>query len=291
VLASRRVARSGSAEVRGKVGARSARGVSASRLHAAGRAQHPGIELGLPAFADYLASHPAIAGQEIDDARAGDLYLACAALTGDRVAVSALQRACAGAIYGYLKPFSGGRAFVAEVAQDLWGGLLAGSPGAAPKLRAYSGRGPLVAFIGISAQRIALRSLRREDAGARVATRAASERERISTDTELGYIKRRYRAAFEACIEEALAALDDHSRMILRLYFVDGVSLERLGTIYGVAASTISRRLVKTRARVSRRTRELIAARLHLTPNEAESLWNVMRSQLDLSVSRLFGEA
>jgi RNA polymerase sigma-70 factor, ECF subfamily len=275
--------------VRGKVGARGASGPSASRLHAAGRARHPGIHLSLPAFADYLESRPAIVEQEIDDARAGDLYLACAALTGDRAAVAALQRAYSGAIHGYLKPFAGGRTFVAEVAQDLWGGLLAGSPGVGPKLRGYSGRGPLVAFIGISAQRIALRRLRREDARARVAARAASERDRISTDTELVYIKRRYRAAFEACIEEALAALDDHSRMILRLYFVDGVGLERLGAVYGVAASTISRRLVKARARVSQRTRQLIAARLNLTPDEAESLWNVMRSQLDLSVSRLFG--
>ena len=273
----------------GKVGASEANGPSAARLHAAGSAQHPGIHLSLRAFADYLENRPAIVEQEIDDARAGDLYLACAALTGDRVAVSALQRAYSGAIHGYLKPFAGGRAFVAEVAQDLWGALLAGSPSVAPKLRGYSGRGPLVAFIGISAQRIALRSLRREDAGARVAARAASERDRISTDTELVYIKRRYRATFEACIEEALAALDDHSRMILRLYFVDGVGLERLGAVYGVAASTISRRLVKARARVSRRTRQLIAARLHLTPNEAESLWNLMRSQLDVSVSRLFG--
>jgi hypothetical protein len=40
----------------------------------------------VPAFADYLESRPAIFEQEIDDARAGDLYLACAALTGDRAA-------------------------------------------------------------------------------------------------------------------------------------------------------------------------------------------------------------
>ena len=146
-----------------------------------------------------------------------------------------------------------------------------------------------MAFIGISAQRIALRSLRREDAGARVAARAAAERDRISTDTELTYMKRRYWATFEACIGEALAALDDHSRMILRLYFVDGVSLERLGAVYGVAASTISRRLVKARARVSHGTRQRLSVRLHLTPDEAESLWNMMASQLDLSISRLFG--
>jgi len=280
------MARSGSGD-----GTVRTRRLSVARLHAAGRARHPGIDLGVPAFADYLESRPAIFEQEIDDARAGDLYLACAALTGERAAVSALQQTSAGAIAAYLKPFAGGRAFVAEVAQDLWGALLAGSPGAAPKLRGYSGRGPLVAFIGISAQRIALRSLRREDAAARVAARAASERDRISTDTELVYIKRRYQAAFEACIEEALAALDDHSRMILRLYFVDGVGLERLGSVYGVAASTISRRLVKARARVAHRTRQLIAVRLRLTPDEAESLWNLMGSQLDLCMSRVFGGA
>jgi RNA polymerase sigma-70 factor (ECF subfamily) len=278
------MASSGSRDVKGK-----AEGSSVSRLHAAGRAQHPGIDLSVPAFAAYLESRPAIFEQEIDDVRAADLYLACAALTGDRAAVSALQRTSASAISGYLRPFSGGRAFVAEVSQDLWGGLLAGSPGVAPKLSGYSGRGPLVAFIGISAQRIALRSLRREDAGARVAARAAAERDRISTDTELAYMKRRYRATFETCVGEALAALDDHSRMILRLYFVDGVSLERLGAVYGVAASTISRRLVKARVRVSHGTRQRLAARFHLTPDEAESLWNMMASQLDLSISGLFG--
>jgi RNA polymerase sigma-70 factor, ECF subfamily len=76
--------------------------------------------------------------------------------------------------------------------------------------------------------------------------------------------------------------------MILRLYFADGVGLERLGRIYGVAASTISRRLRRARGQVSGRTRQLLGARLRLTPDEAESLWNVVASQIDLSVSRLF---
>ena len=198
------------------------------------------------------------------------------------------QKSCWPVVAGYLKHFFGGRPFVAEVAQELWEALLVGSPGGSPKLCSYSGRGTLGAFVGIAAQRIALMSVRRDDARKRTATRARAERERIATDEELAYIKRRYRGAFEGCIEAALAEIDDHSRMILRLYFADGVGLERLGRIYGVAASTILRRLRNARRRVSARTRQLLAARLRLTPDEAESLWNVVASQVDVSVSRLF---
>jgi RNA polymerase sigma-70 factor, ECF subfamily len=262
----------------------------ASRLHARGQARHPRIHLSRSVLAAHLERCGASLEAEIDGDRAGDLYLACAALAGDPEAVATFQKSCWPAVAAYLKPFAGGKAFLAEVAQELWEALLVGSAGRAPRLRDYTGRGPLGAFVGIAAQRIALMSVRRDEARARTAARAGAERDGIVADAELAYIKQRYRGAFEACIEKALAELDDHSRMILRLYFADGVGLERLGRIYGVAASTISRRLRRARGQVSGRTRQLLGARLRLTPDEAESLWNVVASQIDLSVSRLFRE-
>ena len=263
---------------------------AASRLHDRGQARHARIHLNRAVFVAHLERCGASREGEIDGDRAGDLYLTCAALAGDPEAVATLQKSCWPAVAAYLKPFAGGKAFLAEIAQELWEMLLVGLAGGAPRLRDYSGRGPVGAFVGIAAQRIALTSLRREEARARAAIRGGAEREGIVADVELAYIKRRYRGEFEACIEKALAELDDHSRMLLRLYFADGVGVECLGRIYGVAASTISRRLRRARDRVSGRTRQLLGDRLRLTADEAESLWNVVASQIDLSVSRLFGD-
>jgi len=261
---------------------------AAEQLYRRGQLRHPDIHVSLSDFATHLTSCGAAEWAEIDAERAGDLYLSSAALAGDRGAIAALQRSCSPVVAGYLKPFAGRKAFLAEVGQELWETLLVGLHGGEPRLRRYSGRGSLGSFVGIAAQRIALMSVRRDEVHKRAAIRADAERSRIAGDAELAYIKRRYRATVERCIETALAELDDHSRMILRLYFADGVGLERLGRIYGVAASTISRRLASARRRVSARTRQLLAARLQLTADEADSLWNVLASQIDLSVSQLF---
>jgi RNA polymerase sigma-70 factor (ECF subfamily) len=271
---------------------RSRKEAALAQLYEWGRARYPEVAVDLAAFTAHVEQCGALADETVEPARAADLYLACGALAGQAAAVAALQAECRPIVLRYLKPFASSPAAQAEIAQELWEVLLfrTAAEGDA-KLRHYSGKGPLGAFAGIVAQRMALMSLRQGELEARVAIRAAAEQAPLSDDTELTIIKQKYRGAFERAIREAIEVLPDRDRLTLRLYFVDGLGVERLGRIYGVAPSTISRRLAKARAFVAKRTRRLLSQRLGVTGCELDSLWNLVASQLDVSVSVLLRDA
>lgn len=263
-----------------------------TQLYDWGRARHPTVALDMTAFGAHLERCGALTDGAPGAARAADLYLACAALSGQAAAISTLQAVCWPVVARILKPFETAKSALAELAQQLWETLLSWSVAEGDaKLRSYSGKGPLPAFAGIVAQRMALMNLRFGEVQERAAARAAAERAPLLDDTELTLVKRRYRGAFERAIREAINGLADRDRLTLRLYFVDGLGVERLGRIYRVAPSTVSRRLSRARAFVAARTRELISQRLRLTDREVDSLWNAVASQLDLSVTTLLRSA
>src|SRR5262249_18294495 len=121
---------------------------------------------------------------------AGDLYLACGAIAGLPAAVEKLRRDCWPVVVRYLRPLSTSRVFMEELAQDLWEALLVGRAGTPPKLAAYSGRGPLGGFVGITARRMALNALRSRRAEARATLRGAAKSEPFAArDAELAIIK------------------------------------------------------------------------------------------------------
>lgn len=78
--------------------------------------------------------------------------------------------------------------------------------------------------------------------------------------------------------------------MIYRLHVVDGLSLDRIGKIYGVAQSTVSRWMSSARDRIVAEAKRVLRDEMHIAPEEYESMARLLASQLDLSVSRLLGK-
>jgi RNA polymerase sigma-70 factor (ECF subfamily) len=259
-----------------------------SGLHAVGRAAHPDVALTAEAFAGHLARCAAALDGDDHHQHVGDLFLAAAVLNGDAPAVDKLRQSCWPLALKYLRPFR--EASIDDVAQELWNALLFGEPGKYPKLQSYSGKGPLGAFVGITAQRLALMRLRRDGADARLAGRAAAEINALASDPELAFIKDQHRDSFQEVLKVALQSLDDRARMVLRMYLIDGLSVDRIAKVYGVSQSSVSRWLAKARDAVLDETRRLLSEKLRLSESEFESLWNVLNSELDLSMSRVLGE-
>jgi len=257
------------------------------RAYALGRETWPEIALEGPRFAAHLALCGAPLDDSIDAQRAADLYLACAALEADAAAISALERRCWPVVLRYLRPFRRSKAVVEDVRQELWDSLLITRPGTPPKLVTYSGRGPLAHFVGITAQRLALMQMRRDDARARVADRVAREMSVLTADAELAFIKSNYRGAVREALSGALEVLDDRSRLILRMHLVDGLSFDRIARSYNVSQSTISRWMANARSSIVSGARTRLGERLGVSERDFESLWKLVASQLDISVSRL----
>jgi RNA polymerase sigma-70 factor (ECF subfamily) len=260
-----------------------------TQLYANGSAAHPDIELDPTRFGTYVADCQTPVDDEDRALPAGDLFLACAALSGNRTAIGRLRQISLSPIRSYLRRIELPASSVDDIAQELWSLLFQGGADRVPKLMRYSGTGSLRSFIGVTARRLALMRCRHEEVLARAGARLATEVNALADDVELDFIKSEYRDAFRQAIEDALAGLDQRLRMVLRMRIVDDLTVEGIARAYGVVQSSVSRWLEKAREQVVSETRRLLCERLRLSGAEFDSLWRLVASQLDISVSGVLG--
>jgi RNA polymerase sigma-70 factor (ECF subfamily) len=257
-------------------------------LFARGVAAHPGMRLDAQAFARHLAlCGTDVGAKDLETVHAEDLYLVGAALGREASAIAALRQAHDGVIRGYLRRVEATTQQREEIQRSIWDLLLLGAAVAGPKLASYSGRGQLAGFIGISAQRIAVTTIRRSAAQKRALAQARDVAIVTCGDPEISMIKERYRGQFEESVRDAVGVLDDRERMIMRMLVVDGHTLDRIAEVYGVNQSSVSRWLAKARLKVLAEARRLLRERLNVAESEFESLLQLVLSQVDLSVSQV----
>jgi RNA polymerase sigma-70 factor (ECF subfamily) len=213
---------------------------------------------------------------------AEDLAVACACLARNAQAVAHLRAQCRPVLHRYLSRVPKGQSLVDEVEQRLWDTMLLGE---APRLASYAGRGPLGAWLGISAQRLALMALRHEQAETRARREAAAHRQLADADPELATIKERYRAEFQAAFAAALAALDDRERMLYRLHLVEGRSFDDLAKTYQVHSVTVRRWLTAASRKVLQRAKEELRKTLPVSSAEFESVARLLARDLHVSIS------
>jgi RNA polymerase sigma-70 factor (ECF subfamily) len=260
-------------------------------LHARGAAAHPRLSVDGVTFAAHLGR----CGADIErlhaaDLHAEDLYLCCAGLRGDAEAVRDLRARHRTVLPAYLRNIDRSAAFLDEVEQRLWDAALIGSVEASPKLASYAGRGPLAAWIGIAAQRIALMIRRREAAEKRALDNVGVEARLATADPELAFVKEHLREPFQRAIIAAFKTLDDRQRMIYSLHVVDGLTMERIAGMYGVSHSTVSRWMSSAREAIVAEARRQLRDEMNVAADEFESLTRLLVNDLDLSVSLVLGE-
>jgi RNA polymerase sigma-70 factor (ECF subfamily) len=219
-----------------------------------------------------------------------DLALAEAALRGQPEAVRRLTMELldeAARVVARINPSSD---FIEEVKQTLRERLLVSTGGRPAKLAEYTGQGPLVKWLRAVCVGTALNLRRGEHREYLVEEVAELEQCATPENLELDLIRARDGAVFKAAFSEAFASLSAEARNVLRLSVLEGLSIDQLGTLYGVHRATAARWLSKARETLAERTWHLAAERLRLEQPELESLIRVIRSQLDVSLHRLLRE-
>lgn len=231
-------------------------------------------------------------GGEVADAlgklHTDDLYLACACAHGLTAAIQAFDARFLGQIPTMVGQIDRSPAFIDEVAQTLRERLLVRKGDAEPRIAAYRGQGPLLSWLRAAAVRAAL-NLRRGKA-AKDSQPLETAAERLLTpgqDPELDIIKARYRDEFQAALRDSFTVLSDEQRSVLHMHLIGQLTTTRIGALFKVNHTTVSRWLAAAREAVFDETRRLLSQRLRLRPEEFESLVRVLRSQLDLSLTGL----
>jgi RNA polymerase sigma-70 factor, ECF subfamily len=228
-----------------------------------------------------------------DDAAAGlaelyveDLALGLACVDKLPGALAQVDRLCGAAIDTAVARIDRSPELRDEVRQTLWQRLFVGTPDQAPRILSYAGRGPLAAWVAVAAQRTAL-DLRRAATRLAGADPAVDEVLPADAHPEVDYLRMRYKSEFEEAVRDALAALPDRDRLLLRLTTVSGLSHEQIANIYKVNQSTVSRWIAKARADVLEATQQSVCQRLGVQRDEFMSLAGLLVSRIDLSISRV----
>jgi RNA polymerase sigma-70 factor (ECF subfamily) len=222
----------------------------------------------------------------LTDVHAADAFLADACASQDPSALAVFEHRFIPEIAGYLARTRAAPDVVDEVRQVIRERLLvAAEAGVPPRIGSYSGRGPLGAWLRMTTVRTLL-NLRRGGHG-RIDSDELVEGAATSSDPELDYLKARYRPVFRAALEASLRELSTERRNVLRLYFVDGLTLAEIGRLYRVHETTIVRQLAKIRRDVLAATRRMLIERHGLKAAEVDSVIGLARSRLDLTMSRV----
>jgi RNA polymerase sigma-70 factor (ECF subfamily) len=259
-----------------------------ARLLASARAAWSGVGLADEAFAAYLAERLPSTAAEADalDALHGeDLYLACACAAGDHAAVRLFETTFAREVDIALAGMGLDAAVGDEVRQILRTKLFVSIPGAHPKIATYSGRGDLRSWVRAAAVRTAISLLRGQGREVPVPDDMLGAVPAPIDDPHLAHYKELYRAEFKQAFEAAFAALQSRDRTLLRYKFVDGLSLDEIGAIYGVHRATVARWLATTRDALLTGTRAGLRARLAIGDSDLDSIMRLIDSQLEASIS------
>lgn len=255
------------------------------------RAPWPGVVLSADQFLFYVAERIAPDAEVLTvlaDLHVGDLYLACACVKGDPRALAAFERHFISRVSAYLARADVLPAFTDEVKQALRARLLVADKGLLPRLGGYAGRGPLGAWLWMSTTRVAV-DLRRESAPRNDDAALATLADRATTpDPELAYLKAEYGPAFREAFRDVLGALSERDSSLLRLVFVDGLSTDRVGVLFGVSRWTANRRVAALCDRIFEETKTALAQRLGIPAANLNTLLRVIRSEMALSVRDIF---
>ncbi|HJQ32888.1 MAG TPA: sigma-70 family RNA polymerase sigma factor [Pyrinomonadaceae bacterium] len=211
----------------------------------------------------------------IDALHAEELVLVLACERGDERAWDDMVSQFRATVLSAARGASAGEAEAEELADSVWAelyGLREKSDGRpAGKLAYYSGCGSLggwlravVGQLGVDRHRRSARLVQTEEPSE--FDRAAAEshesdgwRPAASLDPEAALAEQDAARGVEDALARALGGLDAEDRLLVRLYYFDGLKLKEAGAVLGVHEATASRRLTRVHAEVRRRVEASLA--------------------------------
>lgn len=172
-----------------------------------------------------------------------------------------------------------------DIKQTLWERFFHAEPPKEPKISQFAGLGDLQSWVRTAAYREVMGMLRKQKKETWVEDvlwNLPNEQD----NQEVQYLKVLYRTKFKEVMQECLQGLSPKERNILRYYYVEGWTAEKIGTLYQTHRTTVSRWLEKIQSKLLEQTKSLLVQELELSTTNVESLLVLIQSQLDVSLHR-----
>ncbi len=222
-----------------------------------------------------------------DGLHADDLCLVIACERGDQRAWSDLFEGYGATVRSAARSASSNEAMADDVAQSIWADLHGlkmredGKP--AGKLAYYSGAGSLGGWLRAVVGQLAIDQHRRQSR--LVQTEEDTDLERLAHNAseesdgsgsfnsapgpEESLAREMASADVEKALGRSLAELDDEDRLLMKLYYFDGLRLREAGAVLGVHEATASRRLTRIHSQVRERVEAILMKEHGWTEAEA----------------------
>ena len=256
---------------------------------ATARAAWPGVTLAPERFAAHIAGilPPGAGDEELLALRAEELYLARACADGDRAAMAIFEERFFGEIDVAAGRLRAPRALTEDVKQILRGVFFVAEPDRPAAVEKYGGRGDLRGWVRVSATRELQRMMIKEKRNVHVEDERFFEAFAPAHDPELGYIRARYQRELKEALSAAMAAMPERERALLRLHVLHGMSIDKIGELYGAHRATAARWLAQAREGIFDRTRAELSRRIGVSETEVDSIIRLVQSKLELSLNRV----
>jgi len=156
-----------------------------------------------------------------------------------------------------------------------------------PRIRSYAATGPLLSWVRVAATRIGV-DLKRHEPKRGTQNLADCMLQECHLQ---GPEAVRYRDVLEASIRSVFGQLEVRERNLIRLHYVDGLNVDRLGAMYDVHRATAARWIAAVRTRIFEDVACDVRATLKLSRSEFYSILGFVRSYLEASLGGLLGPA
>ena len=237
----------------------------------------------------------------IDALHADELLLVVACEQGDETAWTEIIEQYRTVVLSAARSSSAGAGEAEELGDSVWAelyGLREREDGTrAGKLAYYSGCGSLGGWLRAVVGQLAVDRHRRTSR--LVQTEEPSEFDRAAAeshepdgwraaperDPESALAEGEVAHAVEGALAEALGGLDAEDRLLVKLYYFDGLKLKEAGAVLGVHEATASRRLTRLHAEIRKRVESLLVTGRSWTREEAaRALADASRTQSDADI-------
>lgn len=214
-------------------------------------------------FHDNADSSPGDVDDFVDKLQADDLCLIVACEQGSEKAWTDLVARFGSTVRSAARSVSANEESAEDLAQSIWAELHGlrirkdGKP--ASKLAYYSGRGSLAGWLRAVVGQLAVDQHRKQSRLVQTEDDADFDRllqkedqswsgyaEKMNPETEVS--DKRASADLQKALADSISSLSDEDRLLVKLYYFDGLKLHEAGAILGVHEATASRRLTRIHA-------------------------------------------
>jgi RNA polymerase sigma-70 factor (ECF subfamily) len=252
------------------------------------RAAWPGVTVSNDVFFCYVRDRlPA----DLKGTHLSDLYLACACAQKDLSAIALFQKHFLSELRRTLSHLRPTDEFAKDVRQVLMEHWFVPDRNGSMRISQYTGRGPLKRWVRAVALATALNLQRKGRQEVPADEVHLLEAAGLVDGSELAFLRARYRGELEAALTSALTALSPRDRNVLRLHYLSGMTYEQVGAIYRVHRGTVARWLASSRQAILQQLSQSLTSRLGVSQSQLQSLLRDVRSQLDISLTRLLTES